>query len=525
MTVTDMEMDRRGLLKSTGLGAFALSVPLGGLMESQAQAAVGANGEQISLATSPYGPVAPVNDLATGLPLLQLPSGFTYRSISWRGDMMSDGQRVSPGHDGMGVVQVVNGRTVEHVLIRNHELGVGTQKVVVGNPGGSYSPFNNIGGGCSVLRVRNGQLVDHRQAIAGTAVNCAGGVSLWGSWLTCEETNSAATASNVTHGYVFDVNADPSQTVAQPLVAMGRFPHEATASDPVTGYVYMTEDLRPAAGFYRFKPNSSIRAYGELAKGGTLQMAKVIGVDKANLLALAGVKPSDVSSVGQVLQIEWVDINTPDASATSVVESGANNPRTGTTNCSGPFAEGRGKGGLRMSRGEGIWWDAKSSSFYITDTAFGYNSSSTAGNGLGCVWAYKPSRSNPDIGTLTLIYASSTSVVGNNPDNITVSPKGGVIYFEDGGSRTDDFGLGMRMMGLTAAGEVYILAKNNVQLSSAQLTAMGRTGHAFYPSAGDYRSTEFAGGTFDPTGRVLYVNLQSPGITFAITGPWARGNL
>ena len=523
--MADLDLNRRGLLKGSALGAFALSAPLGALMEAQAQAATGADGQQTSLADSPYGPVAPVADLNTGLPLLQLPAGFTYRSISWRGDMMNDGQRVSPGHDGMAVVQVINGRVPEHILIRNHEISSGTLKEVVGNPAGTYSTLNSRGGGCSVLRVRNGVVVDHRQAIAGTSTNCAGGLTLWNSWLTCEETNINASGSTKAHGYVFDVHADPSQTVAEPIVGMGRFAHEATASDPVTGYVYMTQDQRPVSGFYRYKPQSQIRAYGELAKGGTLQMAKVIGVDKANLLALAGPKPSDVSRVGDVLQIEWVDINTPDASAVSIVESGENNPRTGTVSVAGPFAEGRAKGALRMSRGEGIWWDPRSASFYVTDTAFGYDGSSTAGNGLGCVWAYTPSRSNPDIGTLTLVYASSTSVVGNNPDNITVSPSGGVLYCEDGGSRTDQFGTGMRMMGLTSRGEVYVFAKNNITLSNAQLDAMGRRGFQFSPTAGDYRNTEFAGACFDPTGRVMYVNTQSPGITFAISGPWARGNL
>ncbi len=522
-----IELNRRGLLKSSGLGAFALAAPLGALMETQARAAVDGNGEQTSLAASPYGPVSPVADLATGLPLLQLPQGFSYRTISWRGDQMNDGQFVSPGHDGMAVVEVINGRSIEHVLIRNHEITTGTRQDVVGNAGGVYNSLATRGGGCSVLRVRNGQLVDHRQAIAGTAQNCAGGRSLWNSWLTCEETNIAATNGAMAHGYVFDVNSDPTKTIARPIVEMGRFQHEATASDPTTGYIYMTHDARAVAGFYRFKPKSQVRAYGELLKGGTLQMAKVVGVDKANLLALRkGSIPSDIGKVGETLAIEWVDIETPDASATTLVEAGANNPRPANlTGVSGPFAEGRRKGGLRMSRGEGIWWDPRSSSFYVTDTAFGYNSSNVAGNGLGCVWAYKPSRSNPDIGALTLVYASSTEVIGNNPDNITVSPTGGVLYCEDGGARTDEFGFGMRMMGLTAQGEVYVFAKNNVQLSSAQLSAMGRTGNRFSPSAGDYRDTEFAGATFDPTGRVLYVNTQAPGITFAISGPWARGNL
>jgi secreted PhoX family phosphatase len=34
-----------------------------------------------------------------------------------------------------------------------------------------------------------------------------------------------------------------------------------------------------------------------------------------------------------------------------------------------------------------------------------------------------------------------------------------------------------------------------------------------------------AGVCFDPYGEVLFVNIQRPGITFAIWGPWERGNL
>ena len=37
---------------------------------------------------------------------------------------------------------------------------------------------------------------------------------------------------------------------------------------------------------------------------------------------------------------------------------------------------------------------------------------------------------------------------------------------------------------------------------------------------GDYRGAEWAGATFSPDGDTLFVNIQTPGITFAITGPW-----
>ena len=39
---------------------------------------------------------------------------------------------------------------------------------------------------------------------------------------------------------------------------------------------------------------------------------------------------------------------------------------------------------------------------------------------------------------------------------------------------------------------------------------------------GDYRGGEFTGGCFAPDGRTMFVNIQTPGITVAITGPFER---
>ncbi len=523
-----LETDRRGLLRAgaTAAGGFTLAGPLASIMAAQARAQTDGQGAQVAPVASPYGPIAPVRCLSTGLPLLQLPRGFSYRAMSWTEDMMNDGQRVVARHDGMAVVMQTGGRTPETVLIRNHENGAGRRLNV---PGAVYDtvtlPQGAAGGGCTVLRVRNGQLVDHRAVIGGTIVNCAGGRTLWNSWLTCEETTTDLRVSGgKKHGYIFDVNMDPSKTSAVPLVAMGRFSHEAVATDPVTGYIYETEDARNVSAFYRFKPANQSRTYRSLEDGGVLQAAKVVGRDRANFLALAGVRPSDVSQVGQSFDIEWVTIEDPDSDPGAYVETGADNPDVGPRTAAGPFREARAKGALRMSRGEGIWWDHTSDCMYVVDTSFGYESGGQqrAGRGLGSVWAYKPSRSDADRGTLTLLYAAAARVAGNNPDNITVSPRGGLLYCEDGAAVVDEFGAGNRMMGFRSDGLAYIFAKNNVVLSAADLAAMGRTGQF---AAGDYRGAEFCGACFDWSGRTLFVNIQSPGVTFAITGPFGRGNL
>jgi uncharacterized protein len=57
-------------------------------------------------------------------------------------------------------------------------------------------------------------------------------------------------------------------------------------------------------------------------------------------------------------------------------------------------------------------------------------------------------------------------------------------------------------------------------LSADQIGAAGKT-----VAPGDYRGFEFAGACFEPAGRWLFANIQTPGLSFAITGPWQRGNL
>jgi secreted PhoX family phosphatase len=64
------------------------------------------------------------------------------------------------------------------------------------------------------------------------------------------------------HGYAFAVPAGLSLAAApatpQPIVAMGRFAHEAVAVDPASGFIFETEDAGSGqgSGFYRFVPNS-----------------------------------------------------------------------------------------------------------------------------------------------------------------------------------------------------------------------------------------------------------------------------
>jgi secreted PhoX family phosphatase len=246
---------------------------------------------------------------------------------------------------------------------------------------------------------------------------------------------------------------------AEPLPDLGRFSHEAVAVDPGTGIVYLTED-RGDSRFYRFIP----RRRGHLGAGGRLEA-----------MVLDGTTTTRLAGAGDSWAVSWKRIDEPDPDADTVRQQAV--------------------GSAEIVRGEGCWYG--NGMIYVVATSGG-------AAGEGQVFAFDPKAQ-----TFTCIFASPGAEVLDNPDNIAVSPRGGIVLCEDGDNAVQ------ALHGLTPDGQIFRFAENHVVLDGE------RNG-----LRGSFTSSEWAGATFEPNkGEWLFVNIQSPGITFAITGPWKTGAL
>lgn len=402
--------------------------------------------------------------------LLDLPEGFGYRVISAFGQRMDDGFMVPDYADGMGCFALDERRVA---LIRNHELSA--DQLDLGPIRGVHSPGlaaydrNDSGqalpGGTTtiVYDLVNQRTESQHLSLLGTIRNCAGGTTPWRSWLSCEEdVTRAGQGVGRDHGWVFEVPVK-TRGLAQPvpLVAMGRFNHEAAAVDPRTDIVYLTED-RDDSLFYRFLPN----APGELLRGGRLQALALVETDITDSRNWHGISMSR----GVWHETRWVDLD------------GLKSPDDDLR------MRGRARGALLFARGEGI---------HFGDGELYFCCTSGGAAVLGQVMRYQPSRfegqpaERGEPGRLQIFVESTDTAQFNFGDNLTVAPNGHLIVCEDQYTEIVD----NHLRGVTPEGDIYTFARLRTQ-------------------------TELAGACFSPDGATLFVNLYSPAKTLAITGPW-----
>lgn len=371
--------------------------------------------------------------------LLDLPEGFSYAIISRFGEVMDDGFITPDKFDGMAAVPISGTRLA---LVRNHELKPEDQ---ARGPSGGMARLEErlrgqphygkdragrvLPGGTSTLIVdaRTGKRQGHYLSLAGTAVNCAGGPTPWGSWLSCEETSLAAPETEKSHGWVFEVAANHRGAVeARPLTGLGRFRHEAAAVDPVTGIVYLTEDQGDGL-FYRFVP----RVPGRLGEGGRLQALAVDGLTDTRNWSGIEFAP------GSRRTVRWIDLEDTHSPADDLRKRGA------------------AAGAALFARGEGL--HAGTGDYYFTCTSGGAAK-------FGQIFRLTPARGGePE--TLDLFFESGDRQLFEYGDNITIAPNGDLIVCEDRSGDATNY-----LRGVTPAGKVYTIARLRAETELAGAT-------------------------------------------------------
>ncbi|NBC83780.1 MAG: DUF839 domain-containing protein [Bacteroidetes bacterium] len=406
--------------------------------------------------------------------IMNLPKGFSYHIISRQGEKMDDGLLVPGLHDGSA--SFAGSRPGEALLLRNHEVNIGGEQFSAFGQSNEYLGLTpaekfydygrgknpSMGGVTTVIYDETEKKVkQHSMSLLGTIRNCAGGITPWNSWITCEETVvKADDMLEKNHGYNFDVPASADLAIADPvpLKAMGRFNHEAVVVDPETGIVYQTED-RDDGLLYRFLPDE----YGKLHKGGKLQA-----------LAIQAMESCDTRNwneknipLNKEFTVEWIDIEDVESPEDSLRYQGAD------------------KGAAIFARGEGAWFG--NNEFYFACTNGGPEK-------LGQVFRFKTAgKNNNQKESISLFAESNDSDIMKYCDNLTIAPWGDILLCED-----DPHPF---IVGITPKGDYYKFGEN-----------IG------------YQS-ELTGINFSPSGETLFVNIQTPGLTLAITGPWKKSQV
>ncbi|MDQ1619726.1 MAG: uncharacterized protein QOE19_2295 [Actinomycetota bacterium] len=485
--LTEHTLSRRSLLSrgaATGLG-IALTGGVGAVLGGDAAEAAAGTRETAAVRRRPgYGPLVrdPRGRLA-------LPAGFRYTVVAQSGvTRLESGQPTPDAPDGSASFVRPGGNG--SVLVNNHEIRENPVNPVPHVPGLVYDA-GAFGGTTNVVVDGQGRRVREYVSLAGTAVNCAGGKTPWRTWLSCEETDAVPGPTNSLqkrHGYVFEV--DPYDQAAnrnpEPIKALGRFEHEAVAVDPDTGQIYETEDANNPHGlFYRWTPPRSALP---LRKGSLKALGDGAGTLQALRARSRGRVVQDLcvaTRIGTTYDVEWVTVPDRDASSVPVRRQFNGSWTDGTRT----VRRRDGKTVTRSRKLEGAWWGDGGAYFVAS---FARTDDGSAVQHDGQVWFLDPL---DDTIRLVLRFAytpADQNTDPDGPDNIAVSPYGGVLIAEDGEGK-------QHLVGATDGGATFFVARNDL--------------------AGD---GEMTGPNYSHDKKTLFVNVYAPGHVFAVTGPWKK---
>ncbi len=399
--------------------------------------------------------------------ILRLMKGFKYHIISKKGQLMSDGLTVPDHADGMASF---SGENETIILIRNHEIGhfKTMEKLLDKNPMQKNKSYIK----------KNADLIYD---------NCSNNTPCGGGTTTIiynpktkkveeEYLSLAGTLVNCAGGTTpWNTWISCEETVdakGKGLLKNHGYNFEINPSRDV-----QLNKAIPLTGMGRFRheaiaidPKTSIAYQTEDRKDGLIYRfipdvkQKYAKGGKLQALKIKTINKADTRNwkkenflENQKYDIEWIDLKNVDNPKDDLRYRAAD------------------KGAACFARPEGMWYD--NNIIYFTCTSGGYTK-------LGQIWKINLTKQ-----TLELMFESKNSSVMKACDNITIAPWGDVIVCEDGKGKD-------RLIGIKPDGTTYTIAENYLN------------------------NAEFAGANFSPDGQILFVNIYSPTMTIAITGPW-----
>ena len=472
-----MSLDRRSVIRGAAIGGVGFAAV--GAVPSLANATPADEARRPFPTNRPF---PPLMDDPKGL--LALPPGFKYTVVTHAGQTkLTTGQPTPYLHDGTAAF----GSGRYYTLIQNHEISSNDPLGVPQIKGTVYDEGVGAAGGCTVISVdKDGKNHGEWVGISGTLTNCAGGPTPWGTWMTCEETESKANGTTrlKDHGYVFEVWGDGETAHPVPLKALGRYAHEALAIDRDKSHIYLSEDASGPNGlFYRWTGPRGYRlgktSWKDLAdvNFGTLEAMAILGDDGKPIPDVAYLTSAQLL---RPFRVAWVPVPDRDAVSVSTRKQFTDDKIT------------RGK------KFEGVW--GTHDGVYVVNSFAKVGTTDIPADGVpheGMIWFYNYKAATIQLVTYFPANPAATSGTPakyddfnfDAPDNVTVTPWGSLILAEDGLASS-------HVLSSTPGGPTYAIARNMLN------------------------DSEFTGPTFSEDGKVLFVNIQTPGITLAITGPW-----